>query len=94
MKCKVLKCNVWVTVVVVFFFVSFRIQGRGISLMIERHASLTCLQLDNNKLGDTGATAIGNALVHNIVLESLQLNWYDTLLCWLLKSLVVSLFIL
>ena len=48
---------------------------QGISMMIEEHTSLTALHLNNNKLGDAGATSIGNALAHNIVLTDLQLNW-------------------
>ena len=48
---------------------------QGISMMIEKHTSLTALHLNNNKLGDAGATSIGNALAHNSVLTDLQLNW-------------------
>jgi Ran GTPase-activating protein (RanGAP) involved in mRNA processing and transport len=44
-------------------------------MMIEKHTSLTALHLNNNKLGDAGATSIGNALAHNSVLTDLQLNW-------------------
>jgi hypothetical protein len=47
----------------------------GIIMMLERHSSLTKLHLNNNKLGDSGATSIGDAIVHNIILKDLQLNW-------------------
>ena len=48
---------------------------KAIESMIEKHASLTCLHLQNNHLGDCGATSIGAALAHNDVLQDLQLSW-------------------